>query len=148
MAITISKDKIAIQSILQVDPFLIDDLRFDPMEIYRVKSTDDILSPNKQQIFIYNAAPEPTVNPIIYGIVYEIDVSVPVARDGTADEAIEQIIALLHNRELSHTHRLEILDPPTVLASETSLYQIGVRFVCYETTYNKIKESKKGQEQL
>lgn len=141
MAITVSTDKIAIQSILATDPYLIDYLEFSPKEIYRVKATDDILQDKKrQQIFIYNANPEPTINPIIYGIVYEIDVSVPRARDGTADLAIEQIMALLNGIEISHVHKLEILDPPTVLSSETSLYQVGVRFVCYETTYNKIKQ--------
>lgn len=145
MAITIAKDKIAIQAILSTDPYLTEELEFSPDEIYRVKATDVILSGrNKQQIFIYNVTPEPTVNPIIYGIVYQIDVSVPYAMDGSADEAMEQIIALLQNKEISNTHKLEIIDPPMVLASETSLYQVGVRFVCYETTYNKIKKIEKG----
>lgn len=145
MAFTISTDKIAIQSILSTDSYLTDYLGFDPKEIYTVKATDDILgiknlkSTMKQQIFIYNTEPEPTINPIIYGIVYEIDVSVPRGKDGTADLAIEQILALLHNVEISNVHRLEIIDPPTTLASETSLYQIGARFVCYETTCSKIK---------
>lgn len=146
MAFTISTDKIAIQSILSTDPYLTDYLGFDPKEIYRVKATDDILgitnskSGLKQQIFIYNTEPEPTINPIIYGVVYEVDVSVPRAKDGTADLAIEQIMALLHWTEISNVHRLEIIDPPTVLASETSLYQIGVRFICYETVCSKVKQ--------
>ncbi|MDE5888911.1 MAG: hypothetical protein K2H20_02710 [Bacilli bacterium] len=146
MAFTISTDKIAIQSILRADPYLTEYLEFDPKEIYRVKATDDILgvtnskSVLKQQIFIYNTDPEPTINPIIYGIIYEVDVSVPRAKDGTADLAIEQIMALLHGVEISKVHRIEIIDPPTVLSSETSLYQVGVRFVVYETVYNEIKK--------
>lgn len=140
MAITIATDKIAIQSILTDDTYLTEYLEFSPDEIYRVRATDDILDEkNKQQIFIYNVSPERTINPLIYGIVYEVDVSVPFALNGTADLAIEQIIALLDGVEISNTHKLEITEPPTVLSSDTSLYQVGVRFVCYETKYNKIK---------
>lgn len=141
MAITPATDKIAIQSILSTDPYLIDYLGFSPKEIYRVPATDNLLEDEKrQQIFIYNTFPEKTVNPIIWGVIYEIDVSVPYSKNGTADLAMEQIIALLQNAEIANTHRLEIIEPPTVLASETSLYQVGVRFACYSTTYNKIKQ--------
>lgn len=141
MAITPATDKIAIQSILSTDPYLIDYLGFSPKEIYRVNATDKILEDEaRQQIFIFNSVPEKTINPIIHGVIYEIDVSVPYAKNGTADLAMEQIIALLHNAEISNTHRIELIEPPTVLASETSLYQVGVRFACYSTTYNKIKK--------
>lgn len=140
MAITIATDKIAIQSIITNDSYIAEYLEFSPNEIYRVRATDKILGDNnKQQIFIYNVSPEPTINPLIYGMVYEVDVSVPFALNGTADLAIEQIMALLNGVEISNTHRLEIIDPPTVLSSETSLYQVGVRFVCYSTTFNKPK---------
>ncbi len=137
MAVTPWKDKIAIQSILTVDPYLRDYLEFSPREIYTVKANDNLLGLNekdfspKKQIFIYNATSEPTINPIIYGVVYEIDVSTSWRDQGTADLAIEQIIGLLDGREISNTHQLEILDMPVTLASETSLYQVGVRFVCY-----------------
>lgn len=136
MPITPSTDKIAIQSILIDDDYLTDYLRFSPKEFYRARATDQVLNSTKQQIFIYNVSPEPTVNPLIYGIVYEVDVSVPYALNGSADLAMEQIIALLHNVEISQTHRLELIDPPQVLDSDTSLYQVGVRFVCYATICN------------
>lgn len=140
MAITIATDKIAIQAIITNDRYITEYLEFSPEEIYRVRATDTILDDkSKQQIFIYNVSPEPTINPLIYGIVYEVDVSVPFALNGTADLAIEQIMALLNGVEISNTHRLEIIDPPTVLSSETALYQVGVRFVCYETTFNRPK---------
>lgn len=140
MAITIATDKIAIQSILTDDPYLIEYLQFSPDEFYRVRATDDILDEkDKQQIFIYNVSPEGTINPLIYGIVYEIDVSVPFNLNGTADLAIEQIMALLNGVEISNTHKLELSEAPTVLSSDNSLYQVGVRFVCYETTGNKPK---------
>lgn len=142
MAITPATDKIAIQAILTNDSYLTEELGFSPSEIYRVKMVDDILDDNKkQQIFIYNVTPETTINPIIYGIVYEIDVSVPYALNGNADFAVEQIIALLNGAEISNTHRLEISEPPIVLSSETSLYQVGIRFVCYATTYNNIRKN-------
>lgn len=145
MAVTPWSDKIAIQSILTVDPYIKDYLEFSPDEIYTVKATDDLLGLNekdfapKRQIFIYNASSEPTINPIIHGVVYEIDVSTSWREQGTADLAMQQIMALLDNREISNTHKLELLDMPVVLASETSLYQVGVRFVCYVSRINKPK---------
>lgn len=149
MSVTPMEDKTAIQALLTVDPYLIEYLNFNPKEIYKVKATDDLLGKHdakskttrelKQQIFIFNASPETTINPVIHGIVYEIDVSVPWSRSGTADLAMEQIIALLDGKELINAHELEILDMPVVLPSETSLYQIGCRFVCYVSKYNKKK---------
>lgn len=149
MAVTPLNDKIVIQALLTTDSYLIDYLEFSPDEIYRVKATDEILGTHdsknrgsdglKQQIFIYNAYPEATINPVIHGIVYEIDVSVPFAKSGTADLAMEQIIAILDGKEIANTHELEILDMPVVLSSETSLYQVGCRFVCYVSKYNKKK---------
>lgn len=146
MAITPEKDKTLIKAILDTDPYLIDYLEFQPQEIYKVQVTDEILGTNddknklKQQIFIFNAEPEPTINDLIHGIVYEIDVSVPYRRSGTADNAIEQIMALLDKREICHLHRLKLLDPPRTLPSSSALYQVGVRFVCYVSRLNKIKQ--------
>lgn len=145
MSVTPWSDKIAIQSILTVDPYIKDYLEFSPNEIYTVKATDELLGLNekefapKRQIFIYNTASEPTYNPIVHGVVYEVDVSTSWREQGTADLAIQQIMALLHNTEISNTHKLELLDMPVVLASETSLYQVGVRFVCYVSKINKPK---------
>ena len=139
MAITPATDKIAIQSVLKIDPYLTDYLGFEPKEIYTAKATDALLDENKQQIFVYNSNPETTINPIVMGLTYEVHVSTPRGKSGTADLAIEQIIALLHNLEISKTHKLELLDGPVVLSSDTSLYQIGVRFVVYATIYNKKK---------
>lgn len=142
MAITIQSDKIAIQAILSTDPYLTEYLGFNPKEIYKVQANDKLLKDNTLQIFIHNTFPEATINPVIWGIIYQVSVSVPWEKNGTADLAIEQIIALLHNTEIANNVQLEIIDMPTVLSSETSLYQIGVRFVAYESVYNKVKERK------
>lgn len=145
MAVTPWSDKIAIQAILTVDPYIKDYLNFSPDEIYTVKATDELLGIGekefypKRQIFIYNVTSEPTYNPIMHGIVYQVDVSTSWREQGTADLAMEQIMALLDGKEISNTHKLEILDMPVVLASETSLYQIGVRFVCYISKFTKKK---------
>lgn len=140
MAITVQSDKIAIQAILSTDPYITDYLGFEPREIYKVRANDNLLQDNKKkQIFIYNTYPEPTINPVIWGVVYEIMVSVPWENNGTADLAIEQIIALLHNTELAVNVQLEMIDPPTVLSSETSLYQVGCRFISYESVFNRPK---------
>lgn len=146
MAITPEKDKTLIKAILDTDPYLIDYLEFEPQEIYKVQVTDEILGTNddknklKQQIFIFNADPEKTINDLVYGIVYEIDVSVPYRKSGTADNAIEQIMALLDGKEICHLHKLELIDPPRVLPSSSTLYQVGVRFVCYVSRLNQIKK--------
>ena len=146
MAITITNDKILIKAILDTDPYLIEGLEFEPLEIYTVKATDELLGIDndvnqlKKQIFIFNAEAEKTINDLIQGIVYEIDVSVPWRLSGDADNAIEQIIALLDNREICKLHQLELLDAPTILSSATSLYQVGVRFVCYVSKFNQIKQ--------
>lgn len=152
MAITIATDKIAIQSILSTDPYIKEYLGFSPKEFYRVRATDEILgitdnkSQLKQQIFIYNVTPEDTINPLIKGIVYEIDVSVPYAKNGTADLAMEQIMALLDGFEIANVHQLELLDPPMVLESDTALYQVGVRFIVYvsKITHKKCYNAEKG----
>lgn len=145
MSVSINADKTAIQAILRTDPYLLDYLNFDPNEIYTVKATDALLTQdeNKQQIFIYNNYPEPTVNPLVWGIVYEILVSTPTEKSGTADLAIEQIQALLNGTKITNTSTLEILDMPVVMTSETSLYQIAMRFVTYNSTLNKPKAKPK-----
>lgn len=142
MAITIQSDKIAIQAILSTDPYLTEYLGIDPNEIYKVEANDKLIKEGSIQIFIHNTFPEATINPVIWGIIYQVTISVPWEKNGTADLAIEQIIALLHNTEIANNVRLEMIDPPTVLSSETSLYQVGVRFVSYETVYNKPKVAK------
>lgn len=140
MGMTPATDKVAIQAIISTDDYIINRLRFDPNEIYRVRAVDKVLDETKKQIFIWNARTDSTENPLVYGLVYEVDVSVPYANQGTADLAIEQIVALLRDREISNTHKMELQAPPTVLSSDNSLYQIGVRFVVYSTVYNKIKK--------
>ncbi len=142
MSITVANDKIAIQAIISTDEYITEYLEFDPMEIYTVQATNELLeqSENKQQIFIFNTYPEATINPIIWGMIYQVTVSCPVNNAGTADLAIEQIIALLHKKEIANGVMLELIDPPVVLSSDTALYQIGARFVSYETVYNKPKK--------
>lgn len=142
MAIRINEDKQAIRAILAADNY-IKKCGFVIDEMYCVRATDDLLgvydkkNKLKSQIFVYNADPFSTINPVIKGIVYEIAVSVPYRKNGTADLVMEQIIALLDGKEILPAHDLEMQDAPVVLASETSLYQIGCRFVCYASRFTK-----------
>lgn len=139
MAITIQADKIAIQAILSTDEYITDYLGFDPKEIYKVRANDKLLEKGTKQIFIYNAFPEPTMSEIVWGVVYEIAVSVPWENSGTADLAIEQINSLLTNANLAINVKLEFLEGPVPLSSETSLYQVAMRYKAYESIYNKPK---------
>lgn len=142
MAIKINEDKQAIREILAADNF-IKRCGFTFDEMYCVRATDDLLgvydkkNKLKSQIFIYNADPFSTINPIIKGVVYEIAVSVPYRKNGTADLVMEQIIALLDGKEILNAHDLEMLDAPVVLSSETSLYQVGCRFSCYVSRFTR-----------
>lgn len=144
MAIKLNADKQAIRAILAEDEY-IKERGFTLEEMYCVRATDELLgvydkkNKLKSQIFIYNADPFSTINPIIRGVVYEVAVSVPYTKNGTADLVMEQIIALLDGTEILNVHQLELLDAPVILSSETSLYQIGCRFVCYVSKYTKKK---------
>lgn len=145
MAISISKDKRTIKAVLDTDPYLIDYLGFAPKDIYTVRATDELLGFTDQrnkirpQIFIYNVDPERTRNGLEVGLVYQVDVSVSNMESGTADLAIDQIQALLDGRELSVNHMLQLQEGPTTLSSETSLYQVGMRFVTYVSKINQIQ---------
>lgn len=145
MAVKTATDKIVIQSVLSTDPYMKDYLLFSPGEYYRVKATDEIIGDGKkQQIFIYNTSPELTVNPLIVGLVYEIDISAPYAKNGTVDNAADQIVALLDGLEIATNRQLELLDPPMVLQSDTALYQVGIRFICYVSRITPKKTYVKG----
>ena len=139
MAISPFRDKKAIADILSSDSYLTSTLGFTTANINRVKYTDETLSATKKQIFIYNAQPEDTPWDKAKNIVYEIDVSAAYANNGSVDNAIEQVIALLDGVELYGTHRIELLDPPNTLSAPNSIYQVGVRFYVPSTVYNSVR---------
>lgn len=137
MPITPAKDKAAIKSILNADP-LMNTLGFTAAQTFTYKNNDQTLDPTKVQIFIYNVQGEKTGNDFSHGVVYEVLLSASNAKSGSIDNGSDQIIALLHNKVVSN-HRLQLLFPPMALASMNSLYQVAVRFMAYETVYNKVR---------
>lgn len=137
MPITPAKDKTAIKNILNADP-LMNTLGFTAAQTFTYKNSDALIDPKKQQIFIYPVQGEKTGNDFSHGVVYEILLSASNLNNGNVDNASDQIIALLHNKVVSN-HRLQLLFPPMALASMNALYQVAVRFMAYETVYNKVR---------
>lgn len=138
MPITLNDDKINIFKIISSDKY-ITELGFYSRDIMRTKNTTEKIDANKHQIFIYNVSPEKTVGNVMSKLVYQIDVSTPLGKYNNADLCIEQIIALLNNKHIGSMHRLRLLDAPQALSCPPSNYCVGVRFVCSETKFNKIK---------
>ncbi len=140
MAITINSDKLRIFEIITSDPYITEQLGFVNKNIFRTRTTTDKISSTAKQLFIYNVTPENTASAIVTGIVYQIDISTPLAEYNDADLCAEQLVALLGDCDLSEFHHLKLLDPPLTLTASPSNYCIGIRFVCNSTIYNKPKQ--------
>lgn len=138
MPITLNDDKINIFKILSTDPY-IESLGFIARDIMRTKNTTEKIDANKHQIFIYNVPAERSMNRFISNLVYQIDVSTPLGKYNNADLCVEQIIALLDGKDIGGMHRLRLTGEPQALSCPPSNYCIGIRFVCSETKFNRIK---------
>lgn len=135
MPITTNDDKLKIFQIIANDPY-IKSLGFEKSNIERTKTTTEKISAEQKQVFIYPITPEGTQSYIIRRIVYQIDISVPIGDYNLADLCGEQVIALLHEKELTKFHKMVLLDPPLIQTSPASNYCIGIRFGINETIFN------------
>lgn len=135
MPITTNDDKLKIFQIIANDPYILS-LGFEKSNIERTKTTTEKISSEQKQIFIYPITPEGTLSYIIRRIVYQIDVSAPITDYNVADLCAEQIMALLHNKEITKAHKIILLDPPLVQTSPPSNYCVGIRFGINETVFN------------
>lgn len=140
MPITVNHDKMAIYKIISEDPYILS-LGFTPEHIYRWRNSWDLMTDDNKQIFIFNMQPENTRSPIQKNLIYQIDINVPFADYNKADLASEQIMALLHEREIGDNfHVLELYSAPMVLTAPPNFYTIGIRFSTAEIIYNKVKK--------
>lgn len=139
--ITPSEDKEAIKAILDTDPFIAR-AGFTAENIRTTKFGTDTLNSNTQdfQIFISMGYPENPNNWLQKGIVYNIAVTGKRSRAAVIDNVATQIIALLTEVELFHSHILYLLDPPLELDSDPAVYVVQVSFICYETIFNQVRE--------
>ena len=141
MPITLNDDKLEMYKILSTDPY-IKSLGFAPDKIYRWRYSWDVMTEETKQIFIFNMQPEMIRDGLFQRLIFQIDVNVPFADYNSADLAGDQIIALLHEREIGpNFHRLRLYSAPMVLTSPPNYYSIGIRFSSSESVANKIKKS-------
>ncbi len=141
MAITPYEDKMAIKAILDTDKFLLS-AGFSPDMIKTTRAGTEVLNDNNSalQIFISSGTPENSNSDIVRNMVYNIRVAGKRTNAGRIDNAANQIIALLHNREIGRSHILYLLDPPLELESNAAVYVIEITFLCQATVFNKIKK--------
>ena len=140
MAITPHEDKKAIKAILDTDEYLLS-AGFLPDMIKTTKAGSEVLNDNNSalQIFISSGTPESATSDIVRNMVYNIRVAGKMNNSGRIDNAANQIIALLHNRDIGRSHILYLLDPPLELESNAAVYVIEITFLCQATVFNKIK---------
>ena len=139
--ITPNEDKIAIKAILDTDPY-INRVGFLPDNIKTTKYGTSTLNQASDdfQIFISMGTPENPNNWLQKGMVYNISVVGKRARSTIVDSVASQIIALLSETDIGHSHILYLLDPPLELESDPAIYIVETSFVCYETIFNSLKK--------
>lgn len=139
--ITPNEDKIAIKATLDTDPY-INRVGFLPDNIKTTKYGTSTLNQVSDdfQIFISMGTPENPNNWLQKGMVYNISVVGKRARSTIVDSVASQIIALLSETDIGHSHILYLLDPPIELESDPAIYIVEISFVCYETIFNSLKK--------
>ena len=140
MPITINDDTMSIRNLLISDSYITKKLLFKPENIKRVKNSSEELTSINREIFIYSVTMENTINPIVKGVVYQIDFFVSAKDAPIANDALEQTIALLQDNYLKNNHRFDLIESGMVLSSPNTHYCVGIRFISYETIFNKIKK--------
>lgn len=139
--ITPTEDKNAIKAILDTDPY-IQRAGFTPENIKTTKYGTDTLNSNNQdfQIFISFGYPENPRNWLQRGVVFNIAVTGKRSRSVVIDNVASQVVALLSETDIGHSHILYLLDPPLELDSDPAIYIVEVAFICYETIFNVVRQ--------
>lgn len=139
--ITPNEDKKAIKAILDTDPY-IQRAGFIPDNIRTTKYGTDTLNSNTQdfQIFISLGTPENPRAWLQRGVVFNVAVTGKRSRASVIDSVSSQVVALLSETEIVHSHILYLLDPPMELDSDPAIYIVETSFICYETIFNQIKQ--------
>ena len=138
LAITPLADKKEITRIISEDEFL-KSLGFSDEFIYNTNTTDELIQEGNKQIFIYEAPSRGVRNSVSVQCVIQIDVSAPLSQASIVSKAIEQINALLYDRQLGRHSKME-LDTYGNLTCPHGFYCKGIRFVYFATKYNEMKK--------
>lgn len=139
--ITPFEDKMAIKAIFDTDNY-VQRAGFKPENIRTTKYGTDVLNtPNNDfRIFIYNGASENSGSWNQRALVYNITVCGKRENAPRVDNIMQQILALLTEKNIGRAHILHLLDAPIELNSDPALYILECGFVCYESIFNRVKE--------
>lgn len=139
MPITTNNDIIWARDVITSDPY-IKSLGFTPERIMGYKNSGNELSVNNREINLYNVDGDKTRSSITMSVNYEVDIMVSRDYYNIANEAKDQIIALLQSSAEKHKKRFKLIHPGLILSVPPTFYGIGFRFSLYETIFNSIKK--------
>lgn len=147
MPITTNQDIMFVRDLITNDPY-IKSLGFTPINITGVKNSNFEIKTDNMEINIYNVDGKGTDSDIVISMIYQIDIMVPKDKYNIANEAKDQIIALLQHYCEKSGFRYKLVHPGLILTVPPSYYGIGFRFSFYETIFNKIKKVKESEEKI
>ena len=139
MPITTNSDIMWARDVITSDPY-IQSLGFTPQNIVGYKNSGNELSVNNREINLYNVDGDTTRSSITMSMIYEVDIMVSRDYYNIANEAKDQIIALLQTKAEANRKRFKLVHPGLTLSVPPTFYGIGIRFSLYETIFNKIKK--------
>lgn len=139
MPITTNKDIMWVKDLITNDPY-IQKLGFKPINIMGVKNSNFEIKNDNMEINIYNTDGKSTDSNIVLSVIYEVDIMVPKDKYNIANEAKDQIIALLEYASNIDGLWYKLVHPGIILSVPPSYYGIGMRFSLYETIFNKMKK--------
>lgn len=139
MPVTPFSDRLEVIKIIAADPYIAS-LGFKRENILNTAYSDEKLENDSFQIFVFNASSLDGQNSIYISPVIEINISVPQSSSSKAQFAAEQLIALLHGREINGHTGMELVSPsPVNLPCQFGYECIGLRFRYNATLVNKVR---------
>lgn len=139
-ALTPLADKNKIQDIILADPYILS-LGYNIDNVYQTDTTTADVQKDNYQIFIFNAPSRKNyANEKTMEVIIQIDVVAPESESYVADYCVEQIIALLQDKDIGNGSRLETdAQSLSVPHRVNGFYTISARFSYCVSKYNKIK---------
>ncbi len=138
MASTIAQDMLSIKAILDNDAFL-NSRGFVADNIHLYNMLDDEITEDTKGIFIVSATPNGKADGVGISPVYEVSIVANRNQFGDVTLGIDQIVALLSNRNIGNLHILTLLDPPMNLSSPKGTFMYVVSFETLTPFYTPIR---------
>lgn len=137
MPVTPYSDRLGVIDIIAADPY-INSLGFERENIFNTQYSDDALDGDKLQMFVFAAPSLDGENDLYISPVIEVDISAPQSRASRAHKAAEQVIALLHGKEVGGHTALQLCGSGN-LPCQFGYECIGLRFRYNATIVNKVR---------